>query len=427
MPLFSRAKDESAPAESGPESVYLPDPPAAADTGFRDAAKHRAYLVSLVDSLRPFGVGLMEAAGLTLCESLFADLDVPTYTSAVVDGWAVRASNLVGASAQRPIILPLAAVITADGSRGAPLTPGTAVWVQAGASVPEGADAVVPVDQGTLLDDEEVQFVTEAQFQQNMRLAGSRISDGDQLLTSGTVLTPRALGLIAEVGFDKVLARPRPRVVVLTADATVVEPGLPLTKLNQQYDSCTTLLSASLRADGAQVFSVGIVGDTEELGTVLTEQLVRADLVVLATRASDELVALLGQIGTVDVAEVDTLPGRQIFALVGAERVPLLVVSTEAVPAYLAYLQFGRPLLRQLRGLEPSGPRETGAPLTGPIEPDPVRTRLLLGRYSSRGVAALPAAEPGATELAEANAVIVAAPGTETLPAHSDVTCWLLD
>jgi molybdopterin molybdotransferase len=317
--------------------------------------------------------------------------------------------------------------IDAGGYRGAPLTGGTAVQVGAGAPVPEGADAVMPMSDGFSVDDE-VQFTTEARFQQNLRLVGSRISDGDRLVPAGTPLTPRTLALIAEVGHDKVLARPRPRVVVLTADANLTAPGLPLTRLFQRYDAGTTLLVAALRNEGAQVFSASVGSQVpRDISRALTEQLVRADLVFLVTRVTDELVALLADLGPIDLADVDALPGRQLFALVGPEQAPVLVLPPDVVPAYLAYLMVGRGLVQRLAGREPSAPAESNAPVTQAVASDPVGTRLLLAHLTSRGVSPIPVEEPGAAELADANAVIVVPAGGEPIPAHGDVTCWLLD
>jgi len=427
MPLLNRPKDDILPAPPAPEPCYLEGAPDAAATGLRGLEDHRRYLLGHVETLRPFGINLLEAAGLTLCESIVSDIDLPVFTAATVDGYAVRTSNLVGASRQRPVILPVVDRVMAGGYRHAPLTPRTAVFVEAGAPLPEGADAVMPVADGFAVEDE-VQFTTEAQVHQNVRLAGSRVADGDQLVAKGSVLTARSLAVIAEVGNDKVLAMPRPRVVVLVADETLRAPGLPLARLSESYDATSTLLAATLRDDGVQAF-VGHVPSTlpKAIGVALDEQLVRADLVLLVTRASDGVEAMLASQGAVDAAEVDALPGRQLFALVGEDRAPVLVLPPDAVPAYLTYLLVGRPLVQKLAGQEPSTPVESSAPVTHEVPADPVRTRLLLAKHSNRGVTPLAALEPGAAELADANAVVVIPPADVPIPAHGDVTCWLLD
>lgn len=430
MPLFPRVKDAPLPepqVEALVEPTYLPDAPAPGGTGLRGLGAHRDFLLEQVRVLHPFGIGLLDAAGLTLCESIVADLDLPTFTAASIDGWAVRAANLVGASPRMPIVLPVAGVVEGVGYRGAPLPKGAAVRVAAGAPVPEGADTVVPLAQG-LEGDGAVQFTSETSLHQNLVLAGSRISDGDLLVAAGTTLTPRVLGLIAEVGHDKVLARPRPRVVVLTADTALVEPGLPLTRLSESYDSCTTMLAASARRDGAQVFTTGVVpADAKSLGLILSEQLVRADLVLLVTDVTDDLVAMLAAQGEIDVAEVDALPGRQVFATVGPEQAPVLVVPPGAVPAYLVYQLVARALVRRLAGMDDTPLAEQVADLIHPLDAEPDRTRLALGYLKQGRVVPVRGGLQGAAELAEANALIVIPPGTDPVAANSDVTCWSLD
>ena len=105
----------------------------------------------------------------------------------------------------------------------------------------------------------------------------------------------------------------------------------------------------------------------------------------------------------------------------------MLVLPPDAVPAYLAYLLVGRALVQKLAGKEPTVPQEISAPVTQEVAADPVRTRLLLAQHSTRGITPLAVDEPGAAELAEANAVIVVPPAGVPIPAHGDVTCWLLD
>ncbi len=434
MPLFSRAKatpepvEQPAPKPAQLQLERLPGAPGTDVNGLRGIDEHRDYLLSLIGEMRPFGIGLMEASGLTLCESLTCDLDLPIYTSATVDGWAVRASDLVGASELRPVILPVKGEVAAGDVRGAALTPGTALKVAAGAPVPEGTDAVVPLHDGQVAGDE-VQFLVEARFQQNLWLAGSRVADGDKLLGHGAMLTPRALGLIAEVGFDKVLARPRPRAALVTAVSGLVEPGLPLTRLTERYDSTTTLLAASLREDGAQVFTSGIITPEPRAVTdALNDQLVRADLLVLVADDVTKLIPGLANMGAFDIADVDGFDVPLAFGMVGPDRVPLLVLPSSPVRAYLAYELFGRPLVERLGGQEVTDPELVDGQLSSPLASDPVRTQLVLAHSSSTGVRPLPfVGDQGAAELSDANTVVFVPAGMGTLAVGSGVVCWVLD
>jgi molybdopterin molybdotransferase len=440
MPLFSRSKGvRGAERAEVPEPVvepappptpirHLPGAPTPNGAGLREIDEHRDYLLSLVPQMRPFGIGLMDAGGLTLCETLTSDLDLPIYTAATVTGWAVRASNLVGASDLRPIIMPMAGEIRADGRRGVPLSPGTVVYIESGAPLPDGADAVVPLDR-TAVAGREVEFREEATFQQNLWLAGSRVADGDRLLGTGARLTPRAIGLIAEVGHDKVLARPRPRVAIVTSADGLVEPGLPLTSLNQRYDSTTPLLAAAAREDGAQVFASPIVPrDPRQVANAVSEQLVRADLLLLIADLDADLLQAMSGLGSFDVAPVDGFAAPLVFGLIGPEGVPMVVLPVRPVPAYLAYELFARPLVERLAGQEISDPELLDGQLTAPLDADPTRTRLVLAHSTSAGVRPLPVVgDQGAAELSDANAVAFVPAGMGHLAAGSAVVCWMLD
>ncbi|MGB7961652.1 MAG: gephyrin-like molybdotransferase Glp [Propionicimonas sp.] len=430
MPLFGRAKTEAVPPSpiASPGPTRLPDAPTVDDAGRRSVLAHREYLLSQVSSLRPFGIGLLDAAGLTLCESISSDLDLPVYTSPRVAGWAVRGSNLVGASAHRPVILPVVGEIDAGGYRGAPLMPGTAVKVAAGAPVPEGADAVVPLGKGVEVGDG-VEFRSEVSFNQNLIVAGSRVADGDFLLAPGAVLNARSIALLAEVGHDKVLARPRPRVVVATVGNDLVDPGLPLERLSQSYDALTSLVAASAGQDGAKVFPIGIVpAEADTLRRTISEQLLRADLVLVAGAADGLLAEVLGSLGAIDEAEVAMNPGgSSLFALIGDERTPVLVLPADPLGALVAYHAFARPLIRQLAGLSPLDVPARLAPVVRPLACDPTATSFLLAASGARGVDPFPDTDRrGAIQIARADCLIVLQPGAQRIEAHSDVVCWLL-
>lgn len=404
----------------------IPGAPLPDEFGLRDVDAHRDFLLDSVASLQPFGVGLHEAAGLTLCEAIEADLDLPTFTAATTDGWAVRTANLVGASERMPIVLPVVGQIDQATYRGATLAAGTAVKVAAGAPIPAGADAVMPTEAG-LVSGRLVQFVTEAELNQFLVLAGSRVTDGERLLEPGIELTPRNLAQIAELGNDKVLARPRPRVVVLTVGDDLVEPGRPLARLSQHYDSCTTLLATTARNDGAQVFTAGPVpAELKSLGNTLSEQLVRADLVLLIAEINDDLIELLAEQGAIDVAEVDLLPERQVFALIGPDRTPVLVLPPDPVEAYLTYNIFGQALVRRLAGLEDEPLVALEGELTQEVLPDPERPKLVLARHANRLLTPIPAGGHGAVELALATSVFLLPPDEESYEVGTPVPFWVL-
>lgn len=425
MALFGRSKSDpaattTAPTTTGPASLAVADSPRSVD-------EYRELLLESVAGLRPFGIGLLDAAGLTLCESIHSDIDLPVCPVAKVAGWAVRGSNLVGASVHHPVRLPVVGEIDAAGFRGAPLMPGTVVKVAAGAPLPDGSDAVVPLADATDLGDE-AEFTAEVTFQAGLEPAGSRIADGDLLLASGTVLDAAAIGLLAEVGIDKVLARPKPRVVVASIGADLVDPGLPLERLHQVYDSGTPLIAAAARADGAQVFPIGILPTASaELRRTLSDQLLRADLILLVADAGAELAQVLGELGSVQEAAVAMQPaGPGLFAVVGGEGVPVLVLPRDSAAAFVSYQVFARPAIRKLAGVAAVDREPITAPITRPLSAEPGTTSFVLARSSERGVEPLSAGRPGPLDLVAADTLIVVGPEGGEFAAHSDVTTWSL-
>jgi molybdopterin molybdotransferase len=393
------------------------------------------FLLSAVPSLRPFGVGLLDVAGLTLCESLRSDLDLPLYTAALTDGWAVRSSNLVGASPEHPIALPVVGAVGIAGIPAEPLSPGTTVRVSYGGPVPEGADAVVAANEaveirGTGELPDGVRFISEVAHQQYLYPKGERIADNDPLLPSGTVINPRMVSMLAEVGHDKVLARPRPRVVVATIGEELVSPGLPLTRVTQVYDSTTVLIAAAAGADQAQVFPIGILPDDKAvLVSKLNEQLVRADLVLLVAKSTGPLMDALSELGALDVADVAMWPnGPRLFAKIGPEQVPVLVLPEGAIQSYIGYLVFGRPLLRKLAGQDPLGDVKLVSAASERVLPvDEDHAQFILGVHNADRVEALNLpADAGGLELARANALISVEPGQQ-VDIGDQVSCWLLD
>lgn len=347
MALFGRKKPADPVIPDAAAPVVDDAPPADAGPVRRSLAEQRDRLMGLVEPLRPFGMQIWDVEGLTLCEDIRSDVDLPLVTTSTVAGWGVRASDLVGATAARPATVHVVDQIGERQAPGAALAPGMAVEVVAGAMVPDGVDAVVPRELGQT-SGHDVLFTAEARHHQNLLLAGSELADGDELVAAGEVLGPRAIAAMAEGGYDKVLVRPRPRVVVLSVGSDLVTPGQPLTDPFQRYDAATALLAASARADGATVYPLGAVSpERAVLRQTVSDQLLRADLIVCS--AGPEVAEVFDGLGEVDTAEVMlNAGGPMTCVLVGDERVPLLVVPRGPVGAFVAYHAFVRPLLGRL-------------------------------------------------------------------------------
>ncbi|MDR1852478.1 MAG: hypothetical protein LBR21_07500 [Propionibacteriaceae bacterium] len=397
----------------------------AAEPTARTVVAHRDFLLSHVEQAKPFGIGLFEARGLTLCETLASDIDLPLFSAATVDGWAVRASNLVGASPQRPIAMPVMGEVVGANTLPEPLPVGATFRVSAGAPIPSGADAVVPYADATELGDG-ASFEAEIPVRSNVRERGTRVSDGSLLAVKGSELTPKVIAALSEVGIDKVLALPKPRVAVGSIGNDLVAPGAPLTRLRQRYDYTTALYATAVEAYGCQAFPMPILDeDEQEIARSIKAQAISSDLILLIGEATDSLRAALAATGEVDYAQVAIRPaGPQLFAVVGEEKVPLLVLPPQAASSYVSFEVFAVPLLLKLAGLDPLEREVINQVPDEKLPFDPDVPQFLLASLKD-GLQLLNLGEDaGAIELREVDVIVVVPPGQEIVPGRKAV-CWV--
>lgn len=370
MALFGRKKPapEAAPAE-------LPAPAAVVR---RSLADHLDAVLRGVEPLRPFGMQINDVTGLTLCEDIVADLDLPMVTTARVAGYGVRAANLVGASELHPIDLRVQGIVErTDAVPPQAVAPGGCVLMAEGAPAPKGVDALVPLDEATIAG-RVVTCAGEVPIGAHLSVRGSALAEGTQLLAAGSVLDARAIGLLAEVGLDKVLVRPQPRLVVLAVGDDLVAPGHPVTTIAQRYSSATSLFTAAARADGSTVYSLdNVPASAAALSQTLSDQAIRADaMVVLASTDADARLAadVLGELGPLDQALVD-VDGRHLLAIgrVGDDGVRVLVLPGSAVTGFGLYHALVRPLLDRLGARSASPAPRVRARLASEVEGEGVR------------------------------------------------------
>ncbi|WP_392508171.1 gephyrin-like molybdotransferase Glp [Naumannella halotolerans] len=442
MALFGRRKKRQEEAEEPVVEVQkLPDPPAPTINGMRSMADHRDYLLSLVEPLPPFGQNLLEAQGLALCEDIVSTIELPGFDNSSMDGYAVRCADVAEAAEDNPIDLPVAGEIAAGDGDIPQLAVGTAVKIMTGAPIPDGADAVIPYE-GTNRGTDRVRIMVSATPGLHIRRRGEDIAAGTLLMNDGDQLGPRNIGLLAGVGIDKVLARPRPRVVVLSTGSELVQPGSPLTGGGQVYDSNSYLLAAAAKAAGALVYRVGLVSDDrEEIKQTISDQMVRADLIVSSGGVSqgdyDLVKSVMPELGLTDFCQVAMQPGKpQGFGLIGEddeERVPMIMVPGNPVSAFVSFEAFVRPVIRKLMGVEPYV-RPTERAFTTHVirsvknktqlaralvttDPGGRRTAELVGGHGSHLLG----------DLSKANALILLGPDVETVTAGQPIAYWPLN
>jgi molybdopterin molybdotransferase len=353
------------------------------ETSMDSVEAHLADVLATIRPLAPVMLGLAETEGGVLAEDITAGTPLPSFDNSAMDGYAVQARDLEGATDAAPVTLPVTAAIAAGDTAGHEVTPGRCVRIMTGALLPASADAVVPVewtDGGTI----RAVFRRPAAPGNAIRRRGDDVAKGDVLLTAGTGVGSVELALLAAAGVGSALVRPRPRVAVISTGNELAEPGTPIAA-GRIWESNSFMLAAAARQAGAVAHRHWISDDTSGVLAAVEEQLPAADLVVTSGGVSmggehDVVKAALAGLGTVTFRKVAMQPGMpQGFGVVGARQTPIFTLPGNPVSAYVSFQIFVRPALRALQGLPPQRSAAARAVLTGGVRSPEGRRSFLRG------------------------------------------------
>jgi putative molybdopterin biosynthesis protein len=223
--------------------------------------------------LHPLGserVPLAQALGRVVASRIVAEVDVPGFDRASVDGFAVRADDTNGASAQTPHRLTLLPEILTPGKEPRlAIEPGTATLIATGGMVPRGADAVVMVEHTETIEEAggiAIEIRRPATIGQFIAFAGSDMARGETVLRAGQVLTSREIGMLAAVGHAEVEVWRRPRIAIISTGDEIIAPGGPI-RPGAVYDSNAAILAAAVEEAGGVPYPLGIGADDDAILT----------------------------------------------------------------------------------------------------------------------------------------------------------------
>lgn len=303
-------------------------------------------------------IRLTESLGLVLAEDVVADLDLPPFDKALVDGYALRADAL---AAGGPVTLRVVETIYAGQTPSRPVGPGEAAAIMTGAPLPEGADAVVMVEKTSSPDADHVVVPPGPVAPgQNRLVRGREMRAGEVVVANGATLDAAKLGVLASVGAAEVLARPRP-VVAVAATGDELVPFDQSPGPGRIRNSNTVLLAALAEQFGAKARPLPITPDRPEaLRDAFAQALESADILLVSGGVSagqkDLVPDALASVGVRPVFhKVRVKPGKPLWFGVGPGREgsgPALVFGLPGNPVsgLVSFLLFVRPALATLAG-----------------------------------------------------------------------------
>jgi molybdopterin molybdotransferase len=412
--------------------------------------EHLAQILATVGPLAPTQLSLGDVHGLVLAEDVSASSALPSFDNSGMDGYAVRVEDVVAATEENPVTLPVTGEVAAGDTGAYVLQPGTAIKIMTGAMLPRGAEAVVPVEW-TDGGGARVSIRAGAEYGNAVRLAGEDAKAGEVLVAAGTLLRPMHVAVIAAAGRGSVLVRPRPRVVVLSTGNELAEPGTPLVP-GRIWDSNSFMLAAAAREAGCLAYRQAILPDNpDEVLPAIEDQLVRADLMITTGGVSmggehDVVKAALERLGTITFRKVAMQPGMpQGFGTIAlppearepeerqrrsvrnfrrrdgyeeaaaaapaaGEAVPIFTLPGNPVSAYVSFQVFARPAIGAMQGYEGLALEKIEAGLTAPLRSPAGRRSYLRGVLDRASGTIEPLTGQGSHQIAtlgRANALVI--------------------
>jgi len=341
----------------------------------RDEALQRIRRYVKLAALGVEEVELRSAFGRVLAEDVRASVDVPPFHRATMDGYAVKAKDTFGASETNPKSLRVVGSVEVGKMPATRLETGQAMAVATGSALPEGSDAVLPLEwTRTGSTPNEILALRAVTTGENVMERGHDIKRGELLLKEGTRLTARELGVLSALGIARVKVYLKPKVAILSTGQELVEPGKPLTS-GKIYDVNWITLYASVLECGGRPEFLGIVEDSvEKMENTMRKGLEMADVVVAsgatsvgATDIMRSIVNRLGKPGVI-VDGVRMKPGKPTIIGV-ADGKPIFCLPGNPMSALVAFYNFVAPVLRAMAGLPPVRRRFVEAVLAGRVMP----------------------------------------------------------
>jgi len=399
----------------------------------------------ILESLSPTNserTSTIKAAGRILAEEVVSEVDLPSFANSSMDGFAVRADEVAGATPENPVSLPVTADLSAGSDETLFLKAGQAARIMTGAPIPTGCDAVVPLEQTNyypvragISTPQIVKIFNPPKRGENIRPTGQDARKGDILLHSGIKLRPQDIGILAMAGRVDISIYRNPRVAIFSSGDELIPLGESLS-YGKVYDSNSHTLVALVEKYGGVAVPLGVARDDFAAVRACFDRAVEfdADLIIssagVSVGAFDYIRSVVEAYGHIQFWRVNMRPGKPVTF--GDYRgIPFIGLPGNPVSAFIGFEVFVRPALGKLLGLNQMVRPAQRVILEEAIESDGRESylRALVMFVNGTWKAKLTGHQGSGNlrSLVQANALLLIPSGVKFLPVGAEAEAWLLN
>ncbi len=372
---------------------------------------------------------LKDAGNRILAQDIIATFPMPSFDNSAMDGFAVRAVDTKGTDQSFPVTLKMIGVSSAGSPGDITLGPGECAQCMTGAIIPNGADAIVMVeDTSGFSDTDSVQIFQEAKIGKHIRKKGEEIQDGDVLIPKGTCITPNEIGTLATFGYGEISVAQKPRIAIFGTGDELVEPGIKL-KPGQIYNSNLYIFAELAEKSGVEVIMRDVIKDDRKLlRAFLSKALKTCDMVISSGGVSmgrfDYVRDVLMELGVKEhFWKVAQKPGKPLF-FGTAESTLIFGLPGNPISSYIGFMEWVWPVLDVMMG-KPEQNFLTGI-LKASFPREKVKCRFLFGKawMEDGKLVCRPSSKMGSHMLSsslEANCILGSATGDSSLQPGEEI------
>ena len=401
-------------------------------TPFKELISYKEALRCIQKNIFPIErtelISITEAPYRVLAEDILADIDVPPFTRAAMDGYAVRSEDTLGASEHRPRTLRLVEVLHAGMSTERKLRKGECVQIATGSPTPNDTDAVVMVEF-TERDGDIVKVSKPVYSGANISPMGEDIQKGQIILKRKEQITPARLGASAALGIGELKVYQKPRILVVPTGTEIQQIGIPLEK-GQIYDVNSYTISSIITDNGCKPKRSSSVPDKIENLRALIKSSHNCDMIVFSGGSSvgerDLVTKIVKELGTILFHGIQIKPGKPtLFALISNK--PVFGMPGYPTSCLINAYLFLMPAIRQMARLPPKTDKIQNTKLGKRVVSSSGRTQFLPVKLMENKAYPVFKQSGAITSMTEADGYIRIPINVDTLERDQEVKVHLFD